>query len=111
MRLEIDIRGESATARLVEVSDFTSFSVVVTDDAPPLAERLAGVGIARLDEHAWVRIDTLRELAGGAATPAWEEAFAAMLEKVRPHGWVDDELGAVRGHVEREPRAASSDGV
>jgi hypothetical protein len=110
LRIEIELHGDEVATRLVEPDDFSSFAVVITDDAPPLADRLAGVGIARLDEHAWVQIDAIRRLAGDAATPAWEEAFAAMLEKVRPHGWVDDELGAVRGHVERL-HAASSDGV
>jgi hypothetical protein len=105
LRLEIDVRnGGEARARLVDPDDFSAFAVVIVDDAPSTADRLAPAGIARLDEHAWVRLDALRELAGEAASPAWEASLASMLEFARPHGWVDDELGAVRGHVERRQR-------
>ena len=111
MRIEIQLHGDEAQAQLVDPDDFSSFSVVVVDDRPSTGERLAAVGIARLDEHAWVRLDALRELAGAAATTAWKASLDAMLEFARPRGWVDDELGAVRGHVERRPPATASGGV
>ena len=82
-------------------SDFKAFKVVVSDETPALADRVAALGVARLDEHAWVSIDALRRLAGAAATPAWEESLTAMLEFARSRGWVDEELEAIRGHVER----------
>jgi hypothetical protein len=30
-----------------------------------------------------------------------DEAFASMLEIARSHGWVDEDRGLVRAHVER----------
>ena len=102
MIVEIDLRGEKTEARLVDPEDFTSFKVVVHDAKPSLEGRLATVGVARVDEHAWVRVDALRRLAGSAATPAWEESLEAMLEFARSRGWVDDETDSVRAHVEHE---------
>jgi hypothetical protein len=101
MELEVDLREAQARARLVDPEDFGSFSVVLLDESGSLAETLRTVGVARLDEHAWVRIETIRELAGAAATPAWDASLEAMLDFARQRGWVDDELGAVRGHVVR----------
>ena len=102
MIVEIHAEADVAQARLVDPGDFTSFKVVLRGAGPPLAERLAPIGVARVDEHAWVRVDALRRLAGEAATPAWEESLSSMLEFARSRGWVDDDLDAVRAHVERE---------
>jgi hypothetical protein len=99
--VELDLRGAEAVARLVDPDDFKAFKVVVKGDTPALAARVAALGVPRLDEHAWVSIDALRNLAGEAATPAWEESLTAMIDYARSKGWVDDELGAIRGHVER----------
>jgi len=65
------------------------------------SEALDAVGIARLEEHAWVRVGALRELAGSRATAEWEASLASMLDFARSRGWVDEEQDAVRGHVER----------
>ena len=48
-------------------------------------------------DPAWVRTDVLRRLAGPAATPEWEQGFAALLDYARTRGWVDDAQG-------RDPR-------
>lgn len=101
MIVEIDLSGEEPVARLLEADDFKGFKVVLRQAGAPPAERLAPFGIARFDEHAWVRVDALRGLAGASATAAWEESFAAMLEFARSRGWVDEELAAIRAHVER----------
>jgi hypothetical protein len=101
MIVEIDLHGEGTQARLAEPDDFKGFKVVLRQAGPSVADRLAAVGVARLDEHAWVRIDALRTLAGASATPEWEDSLASMLEFARSRDWVDDELGAIRAHVER----------
>lgn len=101
MVVEIHVQEDGAHARLVDPEDFTSFKVVLHGAGPPLAELLAPIGVARVDEHAWVSVDSLRRLAGDAATPAWEESLASMLEFARSRGWVDDDLKSVRAHVER----------
>jgi hypothetical protein len=95
--VEVRLDPDGATSRLLEPEVFTAFKVVLHGGGPSLAE---AAGVARVDEHAWIRIDALRELAGPAATPAWEESFQGMLAYARSKGWVDDELAAVRAHVE-----------
>jgi hypothetical protein len=95
----------SSTARLEDAEDLTGFAVVIDADADPGPEALAAGGVLGLGAHAWVRTDALRGLAGAAATPEWEDGFAAMLGYARTRGWVDDEHGAVRGHVERRAAA------
>jgi hypothetical protein len=101
--VELSLGADSA--RLLDPEDLTSFAVVLEGDADPSPEALAAGGVLGFGDHAWVRTDALRRLAGPIATPEWEGAFAAMLAYARSRGWVDDEHGAVRGHVERRARA------
>ena len=97
--MELSLGADSA--RLVDPEDLTGFAVVLEGDEDPSPEALAAGGVLGFGDHAWVRTDALRRLAGPAATPEWEQAFAAMLDHARTRGWVDDAQGAVRGHVER----------
>ena len=91
----------AGAARLVDPEDLTSFAVVLEGDGDPSPKALAAGGVLGFGDHAWVRTDALRRLAGPLATPEWEDGFARMLDYARTRGWVDDEHGAVRGHVER----------
>jgi hypothetical protein len=93
------------SACLVDPEDLTSFAVVLEGETDPGPEALAAGGVLGFGDHAWVRTDALRRLAGPVATPEWEDGFAAMLDYARSRGWVDDEHGAVRGHVERRASA------
>jgi hypothetical protein len=88
-------------ARLLNADDLSGFVVVLDGGEDPGPEALAAGGVLGFGDHAWVRTDALRRLAGAVATPEWEEGFAAMLDYARGRGWVDDEQRAVRGHVER----------
>jgi len=99
--VEIEIAGAETHARLLEPDDFRGFKVVVRGDGPPLAARGAPLGLLRVDEHAWVGIGALRQLAGDAATPEWEESLQGMLAFARSRDWVDEQLQAIRAHVER----------
>jgi hypothetical protein len=112
IRRPVELTLDTSSARLVDPDDHTSFAVVVEGDGEPAAAALAAAGVVGLGDHAWVRTDALRRLAGPAATDEWERSFVAMLDYARTRGWVDDELGAVRGHVERRalrtPRAVGA---
>ena len=33
-------------------------------------------------------------------TPAWQQSFGAMIEKAKPHGWIDEQRQAIKAHVE-----------
>ena len=97
--MELSLGADSA--RLLDAEDLSSFAVVLEDDEEPGADALAAGGVLGFGDHAWVRTDALRRLAGPLATPEWEQGLRAMLDYARTRGWVDDEQGAVRGHVER----------
>jgi len=101
--VELNLGADSA--RLVDAEDLTSFTVVLEGEADPSPEALADGGVLGFGDHAWVRTDALRRLAGPTATPEWEDGFATMLDYARSRGWVDDAHGAVRGHVERRASA------
>ena len=59
---------DTSSARLVDPDDHTSFAVVIECDGEPGAAALASGGVVGLGDHAWVRTDALRRLAGPAAT-------------------------------------------
>ena len=97
--MELSLGGDFA--RLLSPDDLSGFVVVLEGDEDPGPEALAAGGVLGFGDHAWVRTDALRRLAGAIATPECEERFATMLDYARTRGWVDDDQGAVRGHVER----------
>ena len=109
----MELNLSQGSARLVDPEDLKSFAVVLEGDGDPTPEALAAGGVLGFGDHAWVRTDALRRLAGPLASPEWEDGFARMLDDARTRGWVDDEHGAVRGHVERRapvPGARVADG-
>jgi flavin reductase (DIM6/NTAB) family NADH-FMN oxidoreductase RutF len=103
VKLEIDLRVEPAVARLLEADVFDDLRVILIGARAPLAPALAAAGIARLDEHAWLPLATLRELARPGASVEWERSLQAMADFARSRGWYDAELDAVRAHCERAP--------
>ncbi|MEM7142352.1 MAG: hypothetical protein AAF548_15115 [Actinomycetota bacterium] len=85
---------------LEEADVFTAFHVA----APPNADdaTVAGLVGGRADGgHVWVPVDVVRSLAGGAATDAWDESFAGMVDYAAGKGWVSADRSAIRAHIER----------
>jgi len=98
MEIHVDVNG--APARLVEPDDFKGFKVVLTGDPAGRAAALEAAGAAKVEEHAWITVEGLRRLAGDAATEEWERNLEGMVGYASGHGWYDEELGAIRAHVE-----------
>ncbi|HEY7076109.1 MAG TPA: flavin reductase family protein [Solirubrobacteraceae bacterium] len=96
MELAVDLTARPARPRLVDASPDSLTLVLLGPGGPP-----AIPGVAGFDEHAWVRVETLRELAG-------EPAAAALLERARAGGWLDEATGAVRARCERRPAVAAA---
>jgi hypothetical protein len=42
----------------------------------------------------------LRAWPGRSNDRAWQEQLTAMIEKARPHGWIDDANKTIKAHVE-----------
>lgn len=83
--------------------NFRAFKLVVEGGRERLdAARKATAGKAELPnaETAWISEDALRQWPGVEHDAAWQQNFSAMIEKARPHGWIDDERKAIKAHIE-----------
>jgi hypothetical protein len=83
--------------------NFRAFKLVVEGDRSRLdAVRSALAGKAELPdaETAWIDQAMLRQWPGTVQDEAWQQNFSAMIEKARPHGWIDDQRNAIKAHIE-----------
>jgi flavin reductase (DIM6/NTAB) family NADH-FMN oxidoreductase RutF len=94
MEIALDLTAHPAHPRLVDASPESLTLVLLGPGGPP-----AIPGVVRVDEHAWLAVETVRSLAGEAAT-------AELLDHAREGGWLDEAAGALRAHCERRPAAA-----
>jgi len=88
---------------LDEPQNFRGFKVVVKIPDATLEEaQRALAGIAKLPdrETAWVSAQALRQWRGVKDDAEWQKGFAAMIEKAKPHGWIDEANDAIKAHVE-----------
>ena len=83
--------------------NFRAFKLVVESDRGRLdAVRRAVAGKAELAdaETAWIFQAALRQWPGLEQDTGWQQNFSAMIEKARPHGWIDDQRNAIKAHIE-----------
>jgi flavin reductase (DIM6/NTAB) family NADH-FMN oxidoreductase RutF len=97
MELELDLTDAAARPRLVDAEDPGSCTLVIVGPQAPAAPE----PVVRMEEHAWLPVDFLRELAGAPAT-------AALVERARAGGWLDERVGAVRARCERRVAGAAT---
>jgi hypothetical protein len=83
--------------------NFRAFKLVAEGEPGKLdTVRGAVAGKAELPDAqtAWVFEDALRRWPGVADNADWQSKLSAMIEKARPHGWIDDARKAIKAHVE-----------
>jgi hypothetical protein len=100
MFLKVTAAGE---LQFEDRQNFRAFKLVVEGDRSRLETvRSALAGKAELPdaETAWIYQDALRQWPGVPHDEAWQQNFSAMIEKARPHGWIDDQRKAIRAHIE-----------
>jgi hypothetical protein len=100
MFIKVSVAGD---VTLEERDNFRAFKLVVTGNPAKLdATRKTLAGVAELpdDKTAWVLEAALRRLAGAADDPVWQQNLSAMIEKAKPHGWIDETRKAIKAHVE-----------
>jgi predicted transcriptional regulator len=88
---------------LEERDNFHAFKLVVAGNAEQLdAVRKALSGVAEILDatHAWIFEQALRQRPEVAADAGWQQSLGAMIEKARPHGWIDDQRKAIKAHIE-----------
>ena len=94
------------SGRPVELHDrdnFRAFKLVVDgprDARDGVRAALEGVGELVGPDTAWIFWEVLRRRPDVVADAAWQQSFDAMIEKARPHGWIDDARKAIKAHVE-----------
>ena len=85
-------------------NEFKSFKIVVARAAAApdvLAASLRGIATLEPDgKTAWVSQRALKRWQGQEQPADWATAFDTMVESVRRFGWVRDEDGSVRAHIE-----------
>jgi hypothetical protein len=100
MFLKVTAAGE---LQFEDRQNFRAFKLVVEGERTGLdGVRRAVAGKADLPdaETAWIHQNALRQWPGVAHDHAWQQSFSAMIEKARPHGWIDDQRKAIKAHIE-----------
>ena len=88
---------------LEDRDNFRAFKLVVEGqrgDIDAVRQALAGTAELADADTAWISQAALRARPEVAQDAAWQQAFGAMLDKARPHGWIDEQRNAIRAHVE-----------
>lgn len=89
--------SETGELGLDAPDDFRRFEIEVMAAGIPVA--LRALGEVTDDGHVWVGEAALSKLAGRERDQEWLAKLAAMKDKARPFGWVDDERHAIRAHI------------
>ena len=88
---------------LEDRDNFRAFKLVIDgrrEDIGAARSALADTAELADADTAWVSQDALRLRPEVATDTAWQQSFAAMIEKAKPHGWIDDARKAIKAHVE-----------
>ena len=85
---------------LEERDNFRAFKLVVEGDAAQLdATRVKLKGVADVPDAgtAWIFESWLR---ANVSDEAWHQSLGTMIEKAKPHGWIDEQRKAIKAHIE-----------
>jgi hypothetical protein len=88
---------------LEDRDNFRAFKLVIegrAEDLESIRNALRGTAELADADTAWVSEAALRRWPDVAQDPAWQRSFGAMIDKARPHGWIDDARKAIKAHVE-----------
>lgn len=88
---------------LEDRDNFRAFKLVAEGGPSRLdAVRSALTGTAELPDSAtaWIFEQALRRRPEVAADAAWQAGLGTMIEKARPHGWIDEQKKAIKAHIE-----------
>ncbi len=99
----LKVYADRASVSLEDHDNFRAFKLVVMGNPSKLDDvRKALTGIAELpdDTTAWISEAALRRFESVADNEAWQQNVTAMIEKAKPHGWIDETRKAIKAHVE-----------
>jgi len=95
----------NGSVSLEDKDNFRAFKVVVEGGPARLEQvrralKLNGIAEVQDQGHAWIYEQALRKRPEVEGDATWQGNLGAMIEKARPHGWVDDAKKAIRAHIE-----------
>ncbi len=88
---------------LEDRDNFRAFKLVVEGGTQRLDQaRRALANTAELPDQttAWIYEQALRQRPEVAGDAAWQGNLGAMIEKAKPHGWIDEQKKAIKAHIE-----------
>ncbi len=92
----------AGTVTLEDAGNFREFHVAIDGDVAAAVAALNGRAAAsQRNNHLWIDIAFVRELAGGRADAEWQAQFDAMLAYADSKGWIDGAAGRVEAHIQR----------
>lgn len=96
--------SETGVLGLDDPEDFRRFEIHIKGvgiSAAQIMTALRWLGEAADENHVWVGEEALVRLARREGDADWLARLAAMKDKARPFGWVDDQRRAIRAHIKR----------
>ncbi len=88
---------------LEDRDNFRAFKLVVEGTPARLEQaRRALANVAELDNEkdAWIYEQALRDRPEVANDATWLQNLGGMIEKAKPHGWIDEKKKAIKAHIE-----------
>ena len=88
---------------LEDRDNFRAFKLVVEGGPERLDQaRRALANTAELpdEKSAWIFEQALRQRPEVAQDAPWQSNLGAMIEKAKPHGWIDEQKKAIKAHIE-----------
>jgi hypothetical protein len=100
--------GIDGSVSLEDRDNFRAFKLVI-EGAPKRLDQarraLANTAELEDDTHGWIYEQALRQRPEVAGDSAWAQNFSAMIEKAKPHGWIDEQRKAIKAHIEWTEKA------
>jgi hypothetical protein len=93
---------------LEDRDNFRAFKLVIEGGPARLDQaRRALANTAELPDQAdaWIYEHALRQRPEVANDATWQSNLGAMIEKAKPHGWIDEKKKAIKAHIEWTEKA------
>jgi hypothetical protein len=97
------VKVSAGRVSLQDHNNFRAFKVVIEGRPDSIdSARRALSGTAELPDQstAWVSEAALRRWPDVADDAEWQKNLSAMIEKAKPHGWIDEARQAIKAHIE-----------
>ncbi|MCY3968100.1 MAG: hypothetical protein OXF21_06010 [bacterium] len=86
---------------LEDQDNFEEFHIAIDGDVASAVSAFAGRAIASgRDNHLWIDIAFIQELANKMADAEWQAKFHAMLDYANSNGWVNEATNQVEAHLQ-----------